>query len=194
MKTGSYEAVGSATEKTLWKEYIKAAVVAIVLALFVRTFVAQAFKIPSESMLHSLQVGDHLLVNKMVYRFKAPERGEIIVFKYPRDLNRDFVKRIVGLPGETIEMKGATVKINGKELDEPYAIYKGELTFNHFGPYKIPKGHLFMMGDNRNNSQDSRVWGPLDMSIIHGKAFIIHWAWEDHSWGVRWNRIGKLLG
>lgn len=182
-----------ADDHNIWAEYFKAAVIAILLALCIRTYVAQAFKIPSESMLHSLEVGDHLLVNKLVYRFHDPERGDIIVFQYPLDKSRDFVKRVVGLPGDKLSMDGETVYINGEPLTEPYAIYQGMSPYGKFGPITVPEGHLFMMGDNRNNSQDSRVWGPLDMNLIHGKAFILHWAWKDHTWGVRWNRIGKLL-
>ncbi len=178
---------------SLWKEYLKAGIIALALALFIRTYVTQAFKIPSESMLNTLQVGDHLLVNKLVYRFSKPERGDIIVFQYPRDRSRDFVKRAIGLPGETLELRGETIYINGKPLDEPYAIYKGPTAFPRFGPVVIPEGRLFMMGDNRNNSQDSRVWGTLDINLIHGKAFIVHWAWKDHTWEVRYKRIGKLL-
>ncbi len=180
-------------EQSIWKEYLKAAVVAIVLALCIRTYVVQAFKIPSESMLQTLQVGDHLLVNKLVYRFHAPERGDIIVFQYPLDKSRDFVKRVVGLPGDKIAMDGNTVYINGEPLVEPYAIYQGVSPYGKFGPITVPDGNLFMMGDNRNNSQDSRVWGTLDVNLIHGKAFIVHWAWKDHTWDIRWNRIGKLL-
>lgn len=187
----------SQSSPSLWKEYLKAGVVAILLALFIRTYVAQAFKIPSESMLNTLKVGDHLLVNKMVYRFWEPERGDIMVFQYPLDHSRDFVKRVVGLSGEVIEMKNNMVYINGNPINEPYAIYDNSLMFhgmeNSFPPKIVPEGHVFMMGDNRSNSQDSRVWGPLDKSLIHGKVFIIHWAWEDNSWNVRWERLGRLF-
>jgi signal peptidase I len=181
----------------LWKEYIKAGVVALALALFIRAFVAQAFKIPSESMVPTLLVGDHLLVNKIVYRIWEPQRGDIIVFEYPMDVSRDFVKRAIGLPGDTVEVKEETVYINGQPLKEPYAIYEKSHPFDsagyHWGPYKVPADNLLMFGDNRNNSQDSRVWGPLDMRHIHGKAFIIHWSWKDGAFGVRWDRVAKLL-
>lgn len=187
---------GDGGKPSLWKEYFKAGVVALLLAFFIRTYVAQAFKIPSESMMDTLLVGDHLLVNKMVYHFFEPERGDIIVFRYPLDEERDFVKRVVGLPGETVEVRGTTVYIDGEPLEEPYAIYEptpfGSKGY-HFGPVKVPPGHLFMMGDNRNNSQDSRVWGPLDESLIHGKAFLIHWSWRNNTWDIRWRRVGKLL-
>ncbi len=176
-----------------WKEYVKAAVIALGLALLIRTFVVQAFKIPSESMLETLLVGDHLLVNKMVYHISKPERGDIVVFAYPLDHSRDFVKRVIGLPGETIEMLHNTIYIDGEALKEPYAIYQRNYFGNHFGPTTIPEGHLFMMGDNRDNSQDSRVWGPLNIKEIRGKAFIVHWSWRKNTYGVRWRRVGKLL-
>lgn len=194
MSENALNSAGSGEEETShWKEYAKAAVIALALALFIRTFVVQAFKIPSESMMETLLVGDHLLVNKMAPRFSTPERGDILVFRYPLDHSRDFVKRVVGLPGETLEMVRNTVYINGRPLDEPYAIYQTSGFGNHFGPITVPDGHLFMMGDNRDNSQDSRVWGTLDMDEIRGKAFIIHWSWRENSFGVRWNRLGKLL-
>ena len=184
-------------ESWMLREYIKAGLAAILLALFIRTFVAQAFKIPSESMVETLQVGDHLLVNKLQYLISDINRGDVIVFQYPKDTSRDFVKRVVGLPGETIEMKGNRVYIDDKPIDEPYAIYinngYGLNDDRYFPPLKVPEGHLFMMGDNRNNSQDSRVWGPLDINLIHGKAFIIHWSWKGDSFGVRWGRVGGLL-
>jgi len=183
----------SAEEFSPWKEYLKAAVIALVLALLIRTFIVQAYKIPSESMLQTLQVGDHLLVNKMVYLFSKPERGDIIVFKYPRDPKRDFVKRVIGLPGETLKMAHNTIYINGKPLVEPYAIYQDRFAGYSFGPVTIAPGHLFMMGDNRDNSQDSRVWGALDTHNIRGKAFIVHWSWKRDTFGVRWGRVGKLL-
>jgi len=176
-----------------WSEYVKAAIIALGLALLIRTYVVQAFKIPSESMVRTLLVGDHLLVNKMVYMFGDPERGDIIVFRYPMDQSRDFVKRVVGLPGETVRVAGEKVFINGKLLDEPYAIYDRGGIGGDFGPVKVPAGHLFMMGDNRDNSQDSRVWGMLDVNLILGKAFIIHWSWRNNTYGVRLNRLGKLL-
>jgi len=183
----------SAEEFSPWKEYLKAAVIALALALFIRAFIVQAYKIPSGSMLQTLQIGDHLLVNKLVYLFNNPERGDIIVFKYPRDPKRDFVKRVIGLPGETLKLAHNTIYINGKPLVEPYAIYQDRYAPSSFGPVTVPPGHLFMMGDNRDNSQDSRVWGPLDINKIRGKAFIIHWSWRGDSFGVRWSRVGKLL-
>ncbi|MDH5477849.1 MAG: signal peptidase I [Nitrospinota bacterium] len=177
-------------------EFLKAVAIALALALFIRTFMFQPFKIPSESMVPTLLVGDHLLVNKMVYLLNDPERGDIVVFRPPHEPDKDFVKRIIGLPGETILLRNNVVHVDGKAIDEPWAIYEshhGYPGMGDFGPVRVPEGKLFMMGDNRHNSQDSRVWGFLDKSAIHGKAFIIHWSWTGHGVGVRFNRVGKLL-
>ncbi|MBI4829325.1 MAG: signal peptidase I [Nitrospinae bacterium] len=117
-----------------------------------------------------------------------------VVFRYPLDPNRDFVKRVVGLPCETIEMRQTTVYVNGAPLTEPYTRYEDYVGYRHgFGPFTVPQGAVFMMGDNRDNSQDSRVWGPLPVENIRGKAFVIHWSWKDEGWGVRWNRVARLL-
>ena len=157
--------------KSVLQEYAEALIVAVLLALVSRTFVVQAFKIPSGSMLPTLQIGDHILVNKFIYDFEPIRRGDIIVFKFPQDETRDFVKRVVGLPGETLEIRGRQVLINGVSLREPYAVYSDGpfaqvLEREQLGPLVIPPGKLFMMGDNRDHSMDSRVWGFLDMHKI----------------------------
>jgi len=188
--------VAEETQPSTLAEFIKAAAMALALALFIRTFMFQPFKIPSESMVHTLLVGDHLLVNKMVYLFWPVERGDIIVFMYPEDRTKDYVKRAIGLPGDVISMKGTTVFINGKPLVEPYAIYipdRHMLGEGGFDPITVPEGKLFMMGDNRDNSADSRVWGFVEMSDIRGKAFLVHWSWKGSSFGVRFGRVGRLL-
>jgi signal peptidase I len=166
----------------IW-EYIKAFAVAIVLALIIRTFVVQAFKIPSGSMIPSLQIGDHILVNKFIYWFTEPQRGDIIVFKYPRDKRRDFIKRVVGLPGETIRITERQVYINDKPLTETYAYHQQQVPpgeyispRDNFGPLKIPLDSVFVMGDNRDSSMDSRYWGPLKKNLIRGEAFLIYWS------------------
>jgi signal peptidase I len=187
----------NAPKETPPLEYLKAFAVAILLALFIRAFVVQAFKIPSESMVETLLVGDHLLVDKLRYRFSDPQRGDVIVFQYPRNPSQDFVKRLIGLPGDTLAVRGTTVYINGEPLDEPYARWE-PTPFSlgdgyRFGPVPIPAGRYFMMGDNRNHSQDSREWGTLPFELIHGKAFLIHWSWNGGGWGVRWERLGRLL-
>lgn len=208
-------------EKTIFREYLEAIIVALVLALFIRTFVVQAFKIPSGSMENTLLIGDHILVNKFSYgiripnripfskvklfkdiRFfeEMPERGDTIVFEYPKDKTRDFIKRVIGLPGEVLEVKAQKIYINNKPIEEQYAIhrdpYMEERPFyprDNYGPVFIPEGQLFVMGDNRENSQDSRYWNFLDFKLVKGKAFIIYWSWNSEKFGVRWNRLSKLI-
>ncbi|OGW13871.1 MAG: signal peptidase I [Nitrospinae bacterium RIFCSPLOWO2_12_FULL_45_22] len=201
-----------AIKKSVYREYLEALAYAIVLALFIRAFVVQAFKIPSGSMIPTLQIGDHILVNKFIYgikipftdkklfTFKEPKRGDIIVFRYPGDEDRDFIKRAIGLPGDTIEIRDKQVSINGKPLKEPYAIFNEHnilgnsgYSRDNYGPVKIPPHHLFVMGDNRDNSMDSRFWGFLDESKVKGRAFIIYWSWDSNDHWVRWRRIGDLL-
>lgn len=202
------------SRKSVAWEYIEAIIIAVILAFIIRKFVIQAYKIPSGSMLETLQIGDHILVNKFIYYFKDPQRGDILVFKYPKDKKRDFIKRVVGLPGDTLEIRDKTVYINGSPIDESYAVFKDrENTFNknhpayyidpyarnrdNFGPKVIPKENYFMMGDNRDFSQDSRYWGFLDRELIEGKALIIYWSWNgsEDNWlkKVRWDRIGDTI-
>ena len=186
--------------KSIYREYGEAIVIAVILALFIRTYVVQAFKIPSGSMIPTLQIGDHILVNKFIYRFGKPKREDIIVFKYPKDPSRDFIKRLIGLPGDTLEIRDKKVYINEKPLTEPYTIHQGTddsvyvpVNRDNFGPITIPDGYFFMMGDNRDCSLDSRFWGLLKEDLIKGKAFIIYWSWNSDSHWVRWNRFAKIL-
>ena len=190
-------------KKSVAREYLESVVVAIILALFIRTFVVQAFKIPTGSMEQNLLIGDHLLVNKMVYSpslgrledtvlpKKPIERGHVVVFKYPDDPSRDFIKRVIGLPGETVELRNKVVYVDGKPVDEPYVHfleaplspgdpeygYRGDERFN-WGPQTVPPGHLFVLGDNRDNSRDSRFWGFLPVDQVKGRAFIVYWSYE----------------
>ncbi len=162
--------------KSTFREYTEAIIIALLLAMFVRTFVVQAFKIPSGSMENTLLVGDHILVNKFIYWFREPKRGDIIVFRFPKDERRDFIKRVVALPGEEVMIRGKRVYVNCATpntpekcvpLDEKYARFEpseAAVSFEiKWGPERVPPGHLFMLGDNRNNSQDSRYWGFLKM-------------------------------
>src|SRR5262245_23048595 len=190
-------------KKSTLREYFESIVIAVILALFVRTFVVQAFKIPTGSMENNLLIGDHLLVNKFVYgpaatpaeRTLLPigtiHRGDVLVFKYPEQPDRDFIKRVIGLPGETLEVREKKVYINGNALDEPYAHFltpASEASAFHevtsfdvrerYGPVTIPADHFFMMGDNRDNSQDSRYWGFLPRENIKGKALLIYWSYQ----------------
>ena len=185
--------------KSTAREYFESIVIAVILALFIRTWVVQAFKIPTGSMEENLLIGDHLLVNKFVFAPTAGaageqllpvglvERGDILVFKFPEDPERDFIKRTIGLPGETIELRGRQVFIDGQPLDEPYlqpeatTLPAGVTAIDgrdNFGPLEIPAGHYFMMGDNRDNSQDSRYWGPLPHGHLKGRAMVIYWSYD----------------
>jgi signal peptidase I len=195
--------------KSIGREYFESLVIAVVLALFIRTFVVQAFKIPTGSMEQNLLIGDHLLVNKFVFGpaarslertvlpMKDIHRLDVVVFKFPEDPERDFIKRVIGLPGETVELKGKRVYINGRRLDEPYVyfledpppipqemgqssqlqILSGDRRVQ-YGPVTVPAGHYFVMGDNRDNSADSRYWGFLPRENIKGKALVIYWSYD----------------
>jgi signal peptidase I len=231
------EAKPEAQKKSIYKEWIEPFIIAAVVALFIRQFIVEAFKIPSGSMIPTLTIGDHLLVNKFIYgpripftdtmlfAWKEPKRGEIIVFKYPENEEKNFIKRVVGLPGDKIEIKNGKLFINdqpipvtelgqyeGREqgagspfypkprrLEETLGTVKHDILYlrdqtgYHFGPVLVPKDSVFVMGDNRDNSQDSRVWGWVHYSKILGRAFIIYWSWDGDGRWVRWERIGKLI-
>ncbi|WP_462323991.1 signal peptidase I [Desulfoplanes sp.] len=193
--------------QTVLKEYAEALIIAFILAFIIRSFVVQAFKIPSGSMLETLQIGDHLLVNKFTYgiripftdffvtHFSEPEFKDIIVFEFPEDPSKDFIKRVIGTPGDVLEMRDKVLYRNGKKLDEPYARHvepNYRPTRDNFGPITVPANKYFVMGDNRDQSYDSRFWGFVDRDKIEGKAMILYWSWEGFS-NIRWNRIGKLV-
>jgi signal peptidase I len=197
--------------KSTIREYFESLVVAVILALFVRTFGFQAFKIPTGSMEPNLLVGDHLLVNKFIFGpslnraeravlpMRPVERGEVLVFKFPEEPDRDFIKRVIALPGETLELRNQTIYINGAPLLEPYAHYQlppapggangedGDVR-RRYGPVTIPEGHYFMMGDNRDDSQDSRYWGFLPATYVKGRALFIYWSFGAPG-GTRWRRM-----
>ncbi len=206
-------------KKGALRENIEAVVIAVILALFIRTFVVQAFKIPSGSMENTLLIGDHILVNKFIYGIKIPftggplsagdtlipvskpHRHDIVVFRYPEDPSKDFIKRVIGIAGDTIEVRDKKLFVNGKlQNHEPYAIHKdprhipGQFSVrDNFGPVTVPANSLFVMGDNRDNSYDSRFWGFVNLKAVRGEAFIIYWSWNQDDFGVRWGRIGKIL-
>ena len=204
-------------KKSTAREYFESIVIAVILALFIRTWVVQAFKIPTGSMENNLLVGDHLLVDKFVFSpaptalerallpVREVKRGDVIVFKYPMEPERDFIKRVIGLPGETLELKKKVVYINGQPLKEDYVhflvpIGAGGLEAmdkrDDYGPVTVPEGYYFAMGDNRDNSQDSRWWGFLSRDYIKGKALMVYWSYEPENGsvtsfltGTRWNRL-----
>ncbi len=199
-------------KKHLVREYAESIIIAVVLALFIRTFVVQAFKIPSGSMEDTLQVGDHLLVNKFifgttipftdkqVFALRDPHRGDVIVFEYPEDPSKDFIKRIVGVPGDVVQGINKNVYVNGKLYKNPHEVHKendlvpeDQNPRDTFGPVKVPAGSYFVMGDNRDRSYDSRFWGFVKKDKIKGLAFIKYWSWDGENWRVRWGSIGQLI-
>ena len=208
-------------QKTVVREYAEALIIALILALLIRTFIIQAFKIPTGSMEPTLLVGDHLLVSKFSYSLhvpneipftsiqlfpdfhffsSVPKRGDIVVFKFPNEPDKDFIKRVVGLPGETIQVIQQRVYIDDKLLKEPYAHHSQPPSLNsgnrdNMAPTRIPEGHIFVMGDNRENSHDSRMWGTLDLSKLRGKAQWIYWSWDSKGsgFGLRTDRLGTSV-
>lgn len=205
------------------REYLEAFAIALLIALVVRTFVIQAFKIPSGSMENTLLIGDHIFVNKFLYgyhipytngrvlRFASPQRGDIIVFVFPEDPSKDFIKRVIAVPGDTVEIRDKVVLINGEPLHEGYTRFADGDAVDGFvrsrdnlPPVRVPEGKYFVMGDNRDRSYDSRFWGFVDEDAIIGKALFIYFSlnWDaDMRWYelwrypdlVRWNRIGDVL-
>lgn len=211
---------GQKSSKSVFREYFEAITIAILLALFIRTFVVQAFKIPSGSMLPTLLIGDHLLVNKFVYgvslpftgktllSFREPERGEVVVFRFPKDRSIDYIKRVVAVPGDTLQVRDKQLYINGERVEDPHAYISAPTILpgpvsprDNFGPVLVPEGRVFVMGDNRDNSYDSRFWGFVEQSDILGKAFILYWSWDiDENFlstqrfaSIRWNRLANMI-
>jgi len=199
-------------KKSRLRENVEAILLAVLLALFIRTFIVQAFKIPSGSMEDTLLIGDHILVSKFTYGIrmpfsnktlipvKEPQRGDIIVFKFPGDPKVDYIKRVVGVPGDVIECRDKQVFVNGKAENNPFAVHKDDYIIrqkypprDNFGPLTVPPESLFVMGDNRDNSNDSRFWSFVDYGKLRGKAFIIYWSWDSDDFGVRWRRLGQIL-
>lgn len=204
--------VADAPLRSRLRENVEAILIAIVIALFIRTFVVQAFKIPSGSMKPTLQIGDHILVNKFSYGIKIPyigkvifpvgdpQHGDIVVFKFPVDPRKDFIKRVIGAGGDVVEIQDKTVYVNGKPLNHDVGVYTDPRTIagslkprDNFGPITVPKGALFVMGDNRDESFDSRFWGFVPVRDVSGKAFIIYWSWDSDEFKVRWGRLAGLL-
>ncbi len=215
--------------KNIVIEYIESIGIAILFALVVRALFLQAFRIPTGSMEQTLLIGDFLLVNKFVYgatvpftdwrlpAISEPESGDIVVFKYPKDQSLDYIKRCVAVGGQTVEIRDKELYVDGELFENPpgsifmydlipkgipeQGIFPRNQSFNrdNYGPYVVPDGHLFVLGDNRDNSLDSRYWGPLDRDLVVGKALIIYWSWDYREplykffSKVRWSRIGDLI-
>ncbi|SRR5579875_55195 len=214
--------------KSIYREYAEALAVAAILALIIRTFLLQAYKIPSGSMEPTLLIGDHILVNKVAYGLRMPDsifgfqfpglslgryvvrfgsihRGDVIVFVFPKDRSKDFIKRVIALAGDKVEVRGTQVYINDHKIADSHAHYSrlssnspmsAARLYGDFGPEVVPPGKIFVMGDNRDQSYDSRFWGFVDVNDVEGRAVIIYWSWDDDAQGlpkVRWSRIGKLI-
>ena len=207
------------SSRWLIREYLEALLIAVIFATFARTYTFQAFKIPTGSMEENLLIGDHILVNKFIYGptvsgvekallpYHSIRRGDVVVFRYPEEPERDFIKRCVGLPGDEIEIVDKTLFVNGlKVSDEDYAYHKDPRIYprsvflpdgyrerDNFGPVTVPEGHYFFMGDNRDNSNDSRFWGSVPADFIKGRAFLVYWSFESDSGLAEWPGYrGKL--
>ena len=198
--------------KSRLRENIEAIGVAIILALFIRTFIVQAFKIPSGSMKETLQIGDHILVNKFIYGIKLPylqstlipiknpSTGDIVVFEFPEDKDKDFIKRVVGVAGDVVEVRDKQVWVNGALQQGSFIVNSDPHIFpgnmqprDNFGPKTVPEHSLFVMGDNRDHSYDSRYWGFVNLKAVKGKAFIIYWSWDKDNFVFEWEKLGKIL-
>ena len=201
-----------AKTKSKIREFIEAVLTAFLIAAFVISFVVQAFKIPSGSMIPTLLVGDHLFVNKFIYGVKIPffrkniipvtdpKKGDVVVFIYPLDRSKDFIKRVIGTAGDKIEIKNKKLFLNDQAYADPFGIYDDDAVYpadaqprDNFGPVIVPDKALFVMGDNRDHSLDSRFWGFVDLKDVQGKAFIIYWSWNSEEKNVRWSRLAKLI-
>jgi signal peptidase I len=199
-------------KKSVFREYYEAILVAFILALFVRTFVFENFKIPSGSMMDNLLIGDHLVVNKFIFGsdgssvlgwllpYRQPRRGDVVVFKYPNQPRRDFIKRCVAVAGDEVEIRDKQLFLNGEIVDEPYVVFKGDqagrsrgLPGDNYGPRVVPDGSIFCLGDNRDNSLDSRFWGPVPLSYVKGRAVLIYWSYEAERDDWEWRGFGYRL-
>lgn len=225
-QNGEAGSEAQAPQKSAAREYAEAFGIALILALVIRTFFIQAYKIPSGSMEPTLLIGDHILVNKLIYGLRLPDslfgitipgipwghylfplesihRGDVVVFVFPPDPTKDFIKRVIGVAGDTVAVKDGKVFLNGSEMPDPHAHFEvgpqersPVSPRDNFGPVTVPAGKLLMMGDNRDRSYDGRFWGFVDANQVEGRAILIYWSWDSDGSGIlpiRWNRFGKLV-
>jgi signal peptidase I len=198
--------------KSALRAYGESLAIALLLAIAVRGFVLQGFKIPSISMLPTLQAGDHLLISKLGYgihlplldrwllRYAEPLVGDVVVFDFPLNRSEDYVKRVIARPGELVEIRNKRVFVTGEPRDTEYAYFaegrdgtpENGLRDN-YGPVTVPSGHLFVLGDNRDRSYDSRFWGFLPLDAVEGKASVVYWSWDQQDRWVRWERLGGWI-
>ncbi len=200
------------SNKSSFKENMEAIVIALIFAFFIRSFIIQSYKIPSGSMKDTLLIGDHLLVSKFIYGVKLPftditiipisepKRGDVVVFRFPEDEKKDFIKRVIGVEGDIIEIKKKKLFINNELVEFEAARFKDTNIISsrlskrdYFGPVTVPKDTIFVMGDNRDHSHDSRFWGFVNLEKLRGEALIIFWSWDKENTRPRWNRIGQII-
>jgi signal peptidase I len=198
--------------RTLVREYASALAWALVLAFVIRTFVVQTFEIPSGSMENTLEIGDRIIANKFLYGLRlpwsgqrllpirAPKRGDVVIFKFPLDRSQDFVKRLIGLPGDTILVRDKQVFVNGRLYANPHERHTDSHILSaaagprdNFGPVRVPQGSYFMMGDNRDESYDSRFWGFVPAEDLLGLAMVKYWSKVPDSWTIRWGSMGQVI-
>jgi signal peptidase I len=202
----------SGKTKSTVREYLESIIWAVLIALVIRTFIIQTFMIPSGSMEPTLAIGDHIFVNKFLYgttlpftdkkilKLRDPVRGDVAVFRFPEDRSKDFIKRVIGVPGDQVMVRNQKVYINGTLYQNPHEVHREPpldprqtSPRDNFGPVRVPAGSYFMMGDNRENSYDSRFWGFVKESDLRGKAIVKYWSWDQDAWRVRWRSIGQLI-
>lgn len=202
--------------KSKWREYGESLLIALIIAIIVRSFFLQAFKIPSSSMEPTLLIGDHLLVNRLSYVVKVPftdivlfnlgkpARGDVVVFRYPVERDKDFIKRVIATEGETVEIRDKVIYVDGKRIEDPWGFFVDTTIVprhvapkDNFGPITVPKDSIFVMGDNRDRSLDSRFWLFVKRDDLVGKAFVLYFSWDRTADNpinyIRWTRFGKLI-
>lgn len=212
LRAGSVARTRSGLPASMLRAYLESLAIALLLAVAIRGFVLQGFKIPSSSMLPTLQTGDHLLVNKLSYgmrlplldrrlvQYAEPQPGDVVVFGFPLNPSEDYVKRVVAGPGESVEIRNKRVLVNGTQRDTEHAYFAegsdgpaDDGLRDNYGPVTVPSGHLFVLGDNRDRSYDSRFWGFLPIDAVEGKAMVVYWSWDNQDRWVRWERLGGWI-
>jgi len=210
--TAAPAAKGGSKPKSIWRDYAASLFWALVIALVIRTFVIQTFTIPSGSMEHTLDVGDYIVANKFLYGLRLPwsgerilpirepRQGDVVIFRFPGDRSQDYIKRLIGLPGDEIMVRDKQVFVNGKPYVNPHAVHTDPRTLpasqgprDEFGPVRVPEGSYFMMGDNRDQSYDSRFWGFVKKEDLLGMAVVKYWSWIPGTWHVRWKNLGEIV-
>ena len=209
---GTEQKATEGKRKSKFREYAEAIAIAVIIALFIRTFVIQPFKIPSGSMIPALEIGDQIMVNKFIYGPKIPffrntifpisdpQRGDIIVFLFPENRSLDYIKRVIAVGGDHVEIKDKKIFINGEHYEDPYGMYTDDGIVpgytpprDNMKPLVVPDDAFFVLGDNRDGSSDSRFWGVVEKRDVVGKAFMIYWSWDRDAFRPRWERIFSLL-